>query len=149
MDLKFMKIALDEAKKAAAKDEVPVGAVIVSGGKIIARAHNLVETKRLATAHAEILAIEKASKKYKSWRIENAEIYVTLEPCLMCGGAIARARIGKLYFGAYENKAKMTITNSPFFADGGFNHNITVEGGIMEKECSELLKNYFRKKREK
>ena len=147
MKIKFMKAALKEAKKAAIKDEVPIGAVIVVGDKIIARAHNQTETKKLAIAHAEILALIKASKKFASWRIENAEMYVTLEPCLMCAGAIARARINKVYFGAYENKAKYDVGNFDIINSGGFNHTVTFEGGIMEEECSNILKDYFKNKR--
>ena len=103
---KFMKIALKEAKKAELKEEVPIGCVITLDGKVFAKAHNLRQTKRLATAHAEILAIEKACRKLGDWRLDGAEIYVTLEPCAMCAGAIANARIKKVYFGAYEKKRR-------------------------------------------
>ena len=103
MEEKFMKLAISEAKKAEKKDEVPIGAVIVLNGQVIAKAHNLIETTNIATAHAEILAIQKACKNLKSWRLNEAEIYVTLEPCAMCAGAIANARLKKVYFGAYEH----------------------------------------------
>ena len=97
MEEKFMDLAIKEAKKAELKDEVPIGAVIVKDGKVIARAHNLMEKTQLATAHAEILAINKACKKLKSWRLDGAEMYVTIEPCSMCAGAIVNARIKKVY----------------------------------------------------
>ena len=97
---KFMTLALKEADKAEQKEEVPIGCVIVKDGKVVAKAHNLKQTKRLATAHAEVLAIEKACRKLKDWRLEDYEIYVTLEPCAMCAGAIASARIKKAYFGS-------------------------------------------------
>ena len=118
---KFMNCAIKEAQKALKKDEVPIGAVIVLDGKIIARAHNLMEKTQIATAHAEVLAINKACKKLKSWRLDGAEIYITMEPCPMCAGAIVNARIKKVYFGAYEKKSGsaqskfkvLTITFSP------------------------------------
>ena len=149
MQLKFMEMALKEAKKAFDKDEVPIGAVIVSSGKVVAKAHNQTQTKKLATAHAEILAIEKASKKYPSWRIENAEMYITLEPCAMCAGAIANARINKVYFGAYEEKSGCAVSLYPVLTKSGLNHTVEVEGGILEKECSSLIKEYFKLKRQK
>lgn len=149
MQIKFMEMALKEAKKAFEKDEVPIGAVIVSGGKVVAKAHNQTQTKKLATAHAEILAIEKASKKYPSWRIENAEMYITLEPCAMCAGAIANARISKVYFGAYEEKSGCAVSLYPVLTKSGLNHKVEVTGGILEKECSSLIKEYFKGKRKK
>lgn len=149
MQIKFMEMALKEAKKAFEKDEVPIGAVIVSSGKVVAKAHNQTQTKKLATAHAEILAIEKASKKYPSWRIEDAEIYITLEPCAMCAGAIANARINKVYFGAYEEKSGCAVSLYPVLTKSGLNHKVEVEGGILEKECSSLIKEYFKGKRKK
>ena len=105
MNVKFMKKAIEQAKKALSADEVPIGAVIVKDGKIIARAFNQMEKTQLATAHAEILAINKACKKLKSWRLDGADMYVTLEPCPMCAGAIVNARIKSVYFGAYEPKS--------------------------------------------
>ena len=149
MQIKFMEMALKEAKKAFEKDEVPIGAVIVSNGKVVAKAHNQTQTKKLATAHAEILAIEKASKKYPSWRIEDAEMYITLEPCAMCAGAIANARINKVYFGAYEEKSGCAVSLYPVLTKSGLNHKVEVTGGILEKECSSLIKEYFKGKRQK
>lgn len=144
---KFMTAALAEAKKAEKKEEVPIGCVIVLNGKIFARAHNLRQTKRLATAHAEILAIEKACKKVGDWRLDEAEMFVTLEPCAMCAGAIANARIKKVYFGAYEKKGGGVVSKFNILSESGLNHVVEFEGGIMEKECSELIKEFFRSRR--
>lgn len=147
MELKFMRAAINQAKLAAKKDEVPVGAVIAIDGKIVARAHNLMEKTQLATAHAEVLAINKACKKLKSWRLIGAEIYVTVEPCAMCAGAIANARIDKVFFGAYEPKSGCAASKYPVLTDSGLNHNAEVVGGVLGEECSALIKNYFKKKR--
>lgn len=144
---KFMTAALAEAKKAEKKEEVPIGCVIVLNGKIFARAHNLRQTKRLATAHAEILAIEKACKKVGDWRLDETEMFVTLEPCAMCAGAIANARIKKVYFGAYEKKGGGVVSKFNILSESGLNHVVEYEGGIMEKECSELIKEFFRSRR--
>ena len=144
---KFMTLALKEADKAEQKEEVPIGCVIVLNGKIFARAHNLRQTKRLATAHAEILAIEKACKKVGDWRLDEAEMFVTLEPCAMCAGAIANARIKKVYFGAYEKKGGGVVSKFNILSESGLNHVVEYEGGIMEKECSELIKEFFRSRR--
>lgn len=146
---KFMFAAIREAQKAEIKDEVPIGTVVVVDGKIVARAHNLTEKTQLATAHAEILAINKACKKLKSWRLDTAEIYVTVEPCAMCAGAIANARIKKVYFGAYEKKSGCACSKHEILTDNGMNHTTEYEGGILETECSEMLKDYFRSKRVK
>ena len=144
---KFMTAALAEAKKAEKKEEGPIGCVIVLNGKIFARAHNLRQTKRLATAHAEILAIEKACKKVGDWRLDEAEMFVTLEPCAMCAGAIANARIKKVYFGAYEKKGGGVVSKFNILSESGLNHVVEYEGGIMEKECSGLIKEFFRSRR--
>lgn len=142
-----MKQALAEAYKAKDKDEVPIGAVIVLDGKVIARAHNLMEKTQLATAHAEILAINKACKKLKSWRLDGAQLYVTMEPCPMCAGAIVNARIKKVYFGAYEPKSGSAESKFRVLTDSGLNHSTDFEGGIMENECANIIKNYFKGKR--
>ena len=147
MQIKFMKSAIKEAIKAEKKDEVPIGAVIVLDGKIIARAHNLMEKTQLATAHAEILAINKACKKLKSWRLDNAEMYVTIEPCAMCAGAIANARMKKVYFGAYEFKSGAAQSKFRVLSDSGLNHKVEFEGGILEETCANIIKNYFKAKR--
>lgn len=146
---KFMKAALKEAEKAERKEEVPIGCVIVKDGKIFARAHNLRQTKRLATAHAEILAIEKACRKIKDWRLDGYEIFVTLEPCAMCAGAIANARISKVYFGAYEKKGGGAVSKFNILSESGLNHVTEWEGGVLEEECSAVIKNFFSSRRKK
>ena len=139
-----MKEALKEAKKAYGKLEVPVGAIIVRDRKIIARAHNLKETKKDTTKHAEILAIQKASRKLESWRLLDCEMYVTLEPCSMCAGAIINARIKKLYIGALDEKTGAVGSVFNLFEDYKFNHNVEVEQGIMKEECEKILKDFFK-----
>lgn len=146
---KFMKAALKEAEKAERKEEVPIGCVIVKDGKIFARAHNLRQTKRLATAHAEILAIEKACRKIKDWRLDGYEIFITLEPCAMCAGAIANARISKVYFGAFEKKGGGAVSKFNILSESGLNHVTEWEGGVLEEECSALIKNFFSSRRKK
>ena len=146
---KFMKAALKEAEKAERKEEVPIGCVIVKDGKIFARAHNLRQTKRLATAHAEILAIEKACRKIKDWRLDGYEIFITLEPCAMCAGAIANARISKVYFGAYEKKGGGAVSKFNILSESGLNHVTEWEGGVLEEECCAVIKNFFSSRRKK
>jgi len=147
LEEKFMKEALKEAQKAYEKLEVPVGCVVVKDGKIIARAHNLKETKYDTTKHAEILAIQKASKKLQSWRLIDCEMYVTLEPCSMCAGAIINSRIKKVYIGALDKKTGACGSVLNLFNDYKFNHNVDLEIGIMEKECENVLKNFFKELR--
>lgn len=144
MEEKYMKEALKEAKKAYDKLEVPVGAVIVKDGKIVARAHNLKETKYDTTKHAEILAIQKASKKLNSWRLIDCEMYVTLEPCSMCAGALINARLKKVYIGALDEKTGAAGSVLNLFEDYTFNHKVEVEKGIMKEECENLLKDFFK-----
>jgi len=143
---KFMKIALKEAKKAAKKKEVPIGAVIVKNDKVIAKAHNLREKTNLATGHAELLVIQKANKKLKSWRLDRCTLYVTIEPCPMCAGAIIQSRIGKLVYGAQDLKSGTHQSVVNLF-DKTFNHKVEVEYGIMEEECGEVVTEFFRKLR--
>ena len=143
----LMKAALREAEKAAAADEVPVGAVIAKDGKILARAYNKREETQMATAHAEILAIQKACRKTGSWRLDGCELFVTLEPCPMCAGAIVNARIEKVYFGAYEEKSGSAVSRFPILSEAGLNHKTEFEGGVMEEECAALIKKYFKEKR--
>ena len=143
----YMKKALAQAKIALKKDEVPIGAIIVKDQKVIVRAHNLMETTQKATAHAEILAIEKACKKIGSWRLDGTEMYVTIEPCAMCAGAIANARISKVYFGAYERKSGCAQSLYPVLTQNGLNHKTEFEGGIDEEVCASIIKNYFKAKR--
>lgn len=143
----FMKEALKEAKKAYKKKEVPIGAVIVYKNKIIARGYNLRESKNNSLLHAEIIAIEKACKKLKSWRLEECELYVTLEPCPMCSGAIIQSRIKNIFFGAKDPKSGCAISKALLFEPGLFNHNVNVAGGILEGECTQLLKDFFKELR--
>ena len=140
---KYMREALKEAQKAYDKLEVTVGAVIVKDGKIIARAYNQKETKFDTTKHAEILAIQKASKKLKSWRLIDCEMYVTLEPCPMCAGAIIQSRIKKVYYGVSDEKTGAVGSKLNLFKDYKFNHNVEVENGILTDKCKELLQNFF------
>lgn len=143
MDIEyFMKQALIEANKAKEKGEVPIGAVIVCNGEIISRGHNLRETKNQAISHAEIEAINSACEKLNSWRLEDCELYVTLEPCPMCAGAIINARIKTVYFGAYDKKAGCAGSLINLF-DCGFNHRPRLKTGILEQECIEILKDFF------
>ena len=144
---KFMKEALKEAKKAAEKLEVPVGCVIVKEGKIIARAHNLKETKFDTTKHAEMIAIQKASKKLKSWRLLDCDMYVTLEPCSMCAGAIINSRMRKIYIGAKDEKTGACGSVLNLFNDYTFNHKVETEIGVMSQECEEILKDFFKELR--
>lgn len=139
--MNYMKQALRQAQKAADIMEIPIGAVIVQNGKIIARGYNKRETKQNALLHAEIVAIEKACKKLGSWRLENCEMYVTLEPCPMCIGAIISARIDRLYFGAYD--AKSGAVGSVCDLSKSLPHKVEVHGGMMEQECSEIIKDFF------
>ena len=140
----FMKEALKEAQKAYKKLEVPVGAVIVKDGQIIARAHNQKETKFDTTKHAEILAIQKASKKLGAWRLIDCEMYVTLEPCTMCAGAIINSRIKKVYIGALDEKSGAVGSVLNLFKDFKFNHKVEFQTGIMQEECKKILKQFFK-----
>lgn len=143
-DIKFMKAALKEAKKAAEKGECPIGAVIVKDGKVIARGHNLRETKPSPLAHAELIAIRKAAKKLEAWRLLGCDLYVTLEPCPMCAGAIVQARIDHVYFGAYDPKAGAAGSVTNLFAAGMFNHDVQVKGGVLLDACRGILSDFFR-----
>ena len=147
MEEKFMREALRLAKKAKAAGEVPIGAVVVCDGKIVGRGYNLRTKLQMATAHAEMRAIDRACKKCGSWRLPNAEIYITLEPCPMCMGAILNARVERVYFGAYEQKGR-SLTRE--LAEANLlNHTVEVMGGILEKECSEVLTSFFSEMRER
>lgn len=149
MEQKFMKEAIKRAKKAASIDETPVGAVIVYEGKIIASGYNKREIKKNALMHAEIVAIDRACKKIGAWRLSQCEMYVTLEPCPMCSGAIINSRIKKLYFGAYDKKAGCCGSVTNLFEAGMFNHDVEVQGGIMQEECSKILSEFFKELRVK
>ena len=147
MDSFYMQEAIAEAQKAAALDEVPVGAVIVYKDKIIARAHNLRESSKNSLCHAEILAIDEASKELGGWRLFDCTLYVTLEPCPMCAGAMVQSRISRCVFGAYDAKAGsagsvLQILNCP-----QLNHQVEITGGVMREECAQLLSDFFKAKR--
>ena len=146
---KFMKEALKEAQKAFDKEEVPVGAVIVKDGKIIARAHNLKETKKDTTNHAEIIAIQKASKKLDAWRLEDCEMYITLEPCAMCAGALIQSRIKKIYIGTMDYKTGACGSVFNLLEDYTFNHKVEYETGILKEECEKILQDFFKELRKK
>lgn len=143
----YMEQAIIEAKKAFIKGEVPVGAVIVCDDKIISRAFNLRETNNQAIAHAETLAIQDACIQMGTWRLDNCDLYVTLEPCPMCAGAIINARIRSVYFGAYDSKGGACGSVVDLFKKGSFNHSPVVYSGIMEEECENLLREFFNKLR--
>jgi tRNA(adenine34) deaminase len=145
----YMKEAIKEAKKAEALNEVPIGAIVVIDGKIISRAHNLRESKQSAVAHAEILAIEQACKLVGSWRLENANLYVTLEPCAMCSGAIILSRVKRVVYGATDPKGGCAGTFMNLLQDERFNHQSEVTSGVLEEECGQLLSDFFRQLREK
>jgi tRNA(adenine34) deaminase len=145
---KFMKKALKEAKKAAKKGEVPVGAVVVHQGKVIGKGHNLREKTHKSTAHAEIVAIEQANKKLKSWRLDNCTIYVTIEPCPMCAGAIIQSRIKQVVYGASETKSGSHHSVTNLF-DQPFRHRVDVLPGVLEQECSDVVTGFFRSLRKK
>ena len=149
MKEKWMKEALKEAQKAYAKEEVPVGAIIVKDGKIIARAYNQKESKKDATYHAEIAAIQKASKKIGAWRLADCEMYVTLEPCSMCAGALIQARLKKIYIGTMDYKTGACGSVVNLLEDYPFNHKVEIETGILQEECEAILQTFFKELREK
>ena len=144
---KYMRMALKEADKAEAIDEVPVGCVIVKDNKVIARGHNQRETTNLVENHAEIIAIRKANKKLNSWRLEDCDIYITLEPCIMCSGAIIQSRIRHIYYGARDFKGGALGSSINVLESTNINHHPEVTGGVLEQECSSKISNYFQKKR--
>ena len=142
-----MKKAVEEAKKAYSIGEVPIGCVIVYKDKIIARGYNKRESSQLSLAHAEIIAIKKACKKLNSWRLEDTKMYITLEPCVMCAGAIIQSRIKEVIYGAYDYRfgCHKSITN---IFDLKFNHTVNIKGGVLEEECSNIIKKFFQELRE-
>ena len=143
----FMQEALKEARKAYKKLEIPVGAIIVKDNKIIAKAHNMKEEKKDTTKHAEIIAIQRASKKLNNWRLNDCELYVTLEPCSMCAGAIIQARIKKVFIGAMDQRAGACGSVLNLFEDYKFNHDVEYETGVLKDECEKLLKDFFKELR--
>ncbi len=148
MKEKFMRRAIKCAQKAAERGEVPVGAVIVKDGKIISTGYNKREEKKNAIMHAEMIAIDRACKKLGAWRLEDCELYVTLEPCPMCAGAVANARIKKVYFGAYDTKMG-AVSSVIDLSKYNFNHRFEAEGGILKDECAFMLSDFFKKLRNK
>ncbi|OFT02545.1 tRNA-specific adenosine deaminase [Granulicatella sp. HMSC31F03] len=145
----FMREALKEAQKAYDQAEVPIGAVVVLNGEIIGRGHNLREKEQDATLHAEIKAIRQANQHLGSWRLEDCELFVTLEPCPMCSGAMILARMKKVVFGAFDPKAGTAGTFMNLLQDSRFNHQVEVEQGILEDECKEILQQFFKGLRER
>lgn len=148
-DEKFMKEAIKQAKKAAAIDEVPIGCVIVCDGKVIARGYNKRNTMKTTLAHAELLAIRKACKKLGDWRVENCTMYITLEPCQMCAGAIVQARIPRVVIGAMNKKAGCAGSILNLLEMKEFNHQVQVTRGVMEEVCSKMMSDFFREMRKK
>ncbi|WP_083278758.1 tRNA adenosine(34) deaminase TadA [Granulicatella sp. HMSC30F09] len=145
----FMREALKEAQKAYDQEEVPIGAVVVLNGEIIGRGHNLREKEQDATLHAEIKAIRQANQHLGSWRLEDCELFVTLEPCPMCSGAMILARMKKVIFGAFDPKAGTAGTFMNLLQDSRFNHQVEVEQGVLEEECQEILRSFFKGLRER
>jgi tRNA(adenine34) deaminase len=145
----FMREAIKEAHKAYEIGEVPIGAVVVRQGEIVGRGHNQRETAKRAIAHAEILAIDDACKQLNGWRLIDCDLYVTLEPCLMCGGAIYQSRIINLYYGAKDYKSGAFGSLYNLAEDSRLNHQVQVHAGILEMECSELIKTFFKTLRKK
>jgi tRNA(adenine34) deaminase len=148
-DTRYMRYAIREAERALETGEVPVGCVIIHDREIIGKAHNQRETLQDPTAHAEILAITQAAAHLKSWRLENTKLFVTLEPCPMCAGAIILARIPEVYFGAYDPKAGVCGTLMNLLDDDRFNHKPTLTHGLLAEECGGLLTGFFRSIRER
>ena len=145
----FMREALKEAQKAYDQEEVPIGAVVVLNGEIIGRGHNLREKEQDATLHAEIKAIRQANQHLGSLRLEDCELFVTLEPCPMCSGAMILARMKKVVFGAFDPKAGTAGTFMNLLQDSRFNHQVEVEQGVLEEECQEILRSFFKGLRER
>ena len=141
MEESFMREALRLAERAKRSGEVPIGAVVVAGGRIVGRGYNTRTRSQMATAHAEMRAIDRACKKLHSWRLPDAELYVTLEPCPMCMGAALNARIARIYFGAYEQKGRSLTTE---LANANLlNHRVEVTGGVLQEECAAVLTSFF------
>ncbi|MCI8416960.1 MAG: nucleoside deaminase [Lachnospiraceae bacterium] len=146
-DEKFMKEAIRQARKAEERQEVPIGCVIVRGDRIIARGYNRRNTDKSTLSHAELLAIQKASKKIGDWRLEDCTLYVTLEPCQMCAGAIVQARMERVVIGSMNPKAGCAGSILNLLEMEAFNHQVQVERGVLQEECGELLTKFFRRLR--
>ncbi len=147
-DEKYMSLALQEAEQAFREEEVPVGAIVVIDGEVVAAEHNRREQTQDPTAHAEVLAIRGAAKKRGSWRLTDATVYVTKEPCPMCAGTILNARVKRLVFGCRDPKGGAVESLYRIPTDERLNHKVEVRGGVLEEECSELLRRFFRQRRE-
>lgn len=147
MNQAFMEEALALARLAAKEGEAPVGAVVVKAGRIVGRGRNRRERDKNPLGHAELEALYEASRVLGGWRLSGCELYVTLEPCPMCAGAIVNARVGSVFFGAFDPKGGYAVTLHRTFEDPALNHRPAFEGGILEEECGELLRAYFREKR--
>ena len=139
----LMSLALQEAQKAKAKGEVPVGAVVVRGGQVIARGHNVRETVKSPLGHAELVALHRAAKFLGNWQLLDCDLYVTLEPCFMCSAALAQSRIRKVVFGAYDPKRGGLVSHLQMHCHPTSNHHFTVLGGVLEKSCQEILRMFF------
>jgi tRNA(adenine34) deaminase len=148
-DEEFMRLALGEAELARAEGEVPIGAIVVVGGEVIGRGHNAVIQNNDPTAHAEIMALRDAAKRLGNYRLLNATLYSTIEPCAMCAGAIVHARAARLVYGALDEKAGAVASHFEICSTDFLNHRVTVEKGILEADCREVLQSFFRRKREK
>jgi tRNA(adenine34) deaminase len=149
MDRRFMRLAIEEARKAESLGEVPIGAVIVKDGEVIASAHNLRETSQNAITHAELSAIQDACKEIGSWRLEETTLYVTLEPCPMCSGAILQSRVPRVVYGARDPKGGCVDSLYRLLNDPRFNHECEVTEGVLADECGDMLTSFFRSLREK
>ncbi|WP_047983511.1 tRNA adenosine(34) deaminase TadA [Ornithinibacillus californiensis] len=145
----YMNIAIEQAEKAKKINEVPIGAIIVYKDEVIASGFNVREQVQETLSHAELIAIQEANKKIGSWRLEDCTLYVTLEPCPMCAGAIVQSRIKRVVYGATDPKAGCAGTLMNLLDDDRFNHQVEVTAGVLEKECSQLLSNFFKALREK
>ena len=143
----FMQLALEEARAAAEDDDVPIGCVVVRGSDVVARARNARERDHDPTAHAEILALREASDAIGSWRLDGCDVYVTLEPCPMCAGAMVLARVSRLIYGATDPKAGAVRSLYNIADDGRLNHRLDVVAGVLEQECAELLQEFFATRR--
>lgn len=148
-DEKFMRLAIEEAKKAEAMGEVPIGAVIVHQGEVISMGHNVREATQSTLSHAELIAIEKANERLNSWRLEDCTLYVTLEPCPMCAGALVQSRMKRVVYGAKDEKSGCVGTLMNIVAEERFNHQVEWTSSVLEEECSSLLTNFFKRLREK
>jgi len=146
-DIYFMRLALEEAEAAFDADEVPVGAVIVQGDTVIARTHNRRESSNDPTGHAELLALRVAAQKVQRWRLSEATLYVTKEPCIMCAGAMVNARLGRLVYGCRDEKGGAVDSLYKLLSDNRLNHQVEVVSGILGDECAEILKRFFQERR--